>query len=188
MRWEWKNVSEPCTVCAAGRLQLPAGPTDLLHEAGKMQPAKAPGSSRDRTRLARAREHGYLDARRADAHRLLRLYALWCWRLKIPVVWLERRTHYSKYARVYLDMFTTADMLTARGQFDLAGLGESPPIVSAHDASWDRILPQDATVLAHAVLRATFRPGNREPNRVKRPPKRFPVMEREVLSRVSAAS
>ena len=153
-----------------------------------MQPANATGSSRDRTRLARAREHGYLDARGAGADRLLRPYALWCWLLKIPVVWLEKRTRCSKYARVHLDMFTTTDILTARGQFDLAGLGEWPPIVSAHDASWDRILLQDATALAHAVVRAAIRPGNREANRVKHPAKRFTVMEREALTRVSAAS
>jgi hypothetical protein len=138
--------------------------------------------------LARARERGYLDARRAGAHRLLRPYALWCWRLKLPVVWLEKRARYSKYARVHLDMFTTADQLTARGQFEVAAIGASPPAASAHDASWDRVPIHQAARLAHEVMRTSLRSGNREPNHVKRPARLFSVGPPAALEAASAAS
>jgi hypothetical protein len=138
--------------------------------------------------LARAREHGYLDARRAGTRQLLRPYALWCWRLKLPVVWLERRTPRSRYARVHLDMFTTADRLTARGQSELAALGDWQLTVSPHDASWDRVPLKEAAALAHAVLRAATGPGNRELNRAKRPAKLFRMGPPSALPSAATAS
>ena len=123
--------------------------------------------SRESALLVRARRQGYLDARRAGAQQLLRPYALWCWRLKLPVIWLEKRAPCSRYARVYLDLFTTAQMLTQPGQFELAALSACRAAISAHDASWDRIPLKEAAALAHAILRAAIRPGNHEPNRLR---------------------
>jgi len=117
--------------------------------------------------LARARQHGYLDARRATAQPLLRPYALWCWQMKMPLVWLEKRTRHSRYARLRLDLFTTADMLTPGGQSELSALGAST--VSPHDAVWDQVPHSQAENLAHAVLRTALRPENKEPNRLRRP-------------------
>jgi len=41
---------------------------------------------RERTRLRKAREDGYLDARCKQNGGLVHAYGLWCWRLKIPMV------------------------------------------------------------------------------------------------------
>ncbi len=124
--------------------------------------------TREPALLVRARRQGYLDVRRAGAQQLLRPYALWCWRLKVPVVWLEKRAPCSRYATVHLDLFTTAQMLTPQGQSELAALSACRAAISAHDASWDRIPLRDAAALAHAILRAAIRPGNQEPNRLRR--------------------
>jgi hypothetical protein len=123
----------------------------------------------ERTRLARARELGYLDARPAGAHRLIPAYSFWCWRLKLPAVWLEKRSPRSRLARVRLDMFTTASVLTARAQSELAALHAHPPALSAHDAFWDRVPMREAESLARTALRTAVRPGNHELNRIRRP-------------------
>jgi hypothetical protein len=124
--------------------------------------------TRESALLVRARRQGYFDARRAGAQHLLRPYALWCWRLKLPVIWLEKRAPCSRYATLHLDLFTTDQMLTPQGQSELAALSACRAVVSAHDASWDRIPRKDAAGMAHAVLRAAIRSGNHEPNRVRR--------------------
>jgi len=122
-------------------------------------------AGRERTRLRVARENGYLNARSADNQRLVEAFSLWCWRLKIPMVWLERRTPRSRYGRVRLDMFTTANMLTAAGQAEMKALGQAR--ASPHDACWDRVPLRELDRMANTVFRAATRTGNYEPNRSK---------------------
>jgi len=110
---------------------------------------------RERRALAAARAVGYLDARRATGRQIARPYALWCWRLKIPLVWFDRRSPRSKYGRLRLDLFTTANRLTEAGQMVLQDLGART--VSPHDASWERVLLSEIEALAAAVLRTALR-------------------------------
>jgi hypothetical protein len=126
-------------------------------------------NGRERTRLRKARENGYLDACCKDNRALLDAYGLWCWRLKIPMVWLERRTPSSRYARVQLEMFTSANRLTTEGQSGMEAICAPANSarwtqVSAHDACWDHVAMPNARELAHAVLRAAIRPENYERN------------------------
>ena len=126
-------------------------------------------NGREQTRLRKAREDGYLDARCKDNQALVQAFGLWCWRLKIPMVWLERRTRYSGYGRVQLEMFTSANRLTAAGQSmmkDICAPGNAAKWtqVSAHDACWDHVAMPNARELAHAVFRAAIRPENYERN------------------------
>lgn len=85
------------------------------------------------------------------------------------MVWLERRTRYSRYSRVQLEMFTTADRLTAGGQslvktICAPGNSAARTQVSAHDACWDHVAPPNARELAHTVFRLATRPENYERN------------------------
>ena len=126
-------------------------------------------NGRERTRLRRARENGYLDACCHLNGALVHAYGLWCWRLKIPMVWLERRTLHSRYARVHLEMFTSANRLAAGGQSSMKAIcapGNTATWtrVSPHDACWDHVAMPNARELAHAVLRAAIRPQNCELN------------------------
>jgi hypothetical protein len=124
-------------------------------------------NGRERTRLRKAWENGYLDARCTDNRALVHAYGLWCWRLKIPMVWLERRTRYSRYGRVQLEMFTSANRLTAGGQDGMKaicapGNAAEWTRVSPHDAWWDHVALPNARELAHTVFRAAIRPENYE--------------------------
>ena len=126
-------------------------------------------NGRERSRLRRAREDGFLDARCKDNAALVSAYGLWCWQLKIPLVWLARRTRYSKYGRVQLEMFTSANRLTAGGQGGMKaicapGNAAAWTRVSAHDACWDHVALANVRELAHAVFRAAIRPENYERN------------------------
>lgn len=128
-------------------------------------------NGRERTRLRRAREDGYLDACCRDNRALVHMYGLWCWRLKLPMVWVERRTPCSRYGRVQLEMFTTANRLTAGGQSRMnvlcvPGNAAKWTRVSAHDASWDHVALPNAPEVARAVFRAAIRPENYERNQV----------------------
>src|ERR1022692_3099795 len=128
-------------------------------------------NGRDRTRLRRARENGYLDACCKLNGALVHAYGLWCWRLKIPMVWLERRTRYSRYARVHLEMFTSANRLAAGGRAsmkDICAPGNTATWtrVSPHNAFWDHVAVCNAAELARAVFRAAIRPQNYERNEV----------------------
>ena len=120
---------------------------------------------RERTRLRVARENGFLNALCEHNQLLVQAFSLWCWRLKIPMVWLERRTPHSRYGRVRLDMFTTANMLTAAGQAEMKALGQAR--ASPHDACWERVRLRELERLANSVYRAATRTGNYEPNRSK---------------------
>jgi hypothetical protein len=124
-------------------------------------------NGRERARLRKARENGYLDACCNLNRELVRAYGLWCWRLKIPMVWLERRTPYSRYARVQLEMFTSANRLAAGGQAGMKAIcapGNAArwTRVSTHDACWDHVAVPNATELARVVFRAAIRPENYE--------------------------
>jgi len=88
---------------------------------------------------------------------------LWCWRLKIPMVWIEFRTPRSRYGRVRLDMFTTPNRLTPAGQAAMNALGQAR--ASPHDACWERIPLRELDRFANSVFRAATRRGNYEPNR-----------------------
>ena len=124
---------------------------------------------REQTRLRRAREVGYLDARCENNQALVRAYGMWCWRLKIPLVWLERRTRYSKYGRVHLEMYTSANRLTAGGQAGIKAIcapsnAAAWTQVSAHDARWEHVALLNAPEVARAAFRAATRQENYERN------------------------
>ena len=129
-------------------------------------------NGREQTRLRKARENGYLAACCTLNRALDHAYGLWCWRLKIPMVYLERRTGYSRYGRVQLEMFTSANRLTAAGQHCMhaicaPGNAAQWTRVSSHDACWDHVALPNARELAHAVFRAAIRPQNYEKNEVR---------------------
>jgi hypothetical protein len=126
-------------------------------------------NGREQSRLAKARENGYLDARCKENQVLVRAYGLWCWRLRIPMVWLERRSRHSAFGRVQLEMFTSANRLTGAGQAAMQGFcapGNAArwTQISAHDARWDHVAMPNAAELARAVFRAAGRPENYERN------------------------
>ena len=118
---------------------------------------------RERARLRVARENGFLNARSPDNQHLVEAFSEWCWRLRLPMVWLERRTPHSRYGHIRLDMFTTPNMLTETGQAKMCALGASR--VSAHDAHWDRVPLEELERLTNAVFRAVTRLENYEANR-----------------------
>lgn len=125
--------------------------------------------TRQRRRLDRAREKGYLDARCRNACKVIEAFGLWCWRLKLPMVWFERQTPRSKYGRVHLELFTTANRLTPRGQATLQFLCEGvtvqgQPRISPHHAFFDRVPLGGLEELAKAAFRAATRTGNYAPD------------------------
>jgi hypothetical protein len=129
-------------------------------------------AGRQQKRLQRAQDRGYLNAACAANEMLVRAYGLWCWRLKLPMVWVERRTRWSRYGRVRLDMFTTLNMLTARGQSELKTLAETWKLrgdstVTPHDGCWERVPLARANEFTKAVFTIALRAGNSEPNRSK---------------------
>jgi hypothetical protein len=117
-------------------------------------------TGRDRTRLRRARENGYLHLGRKSPQAVKDAYSFWCWRLRIPVVWYERASPRSKFGRVCVDLFTTAHALSARGQYEMRELGARS--ISAHDARWERVPRFMLEQVAKAALRAASRQGNYE--------------------------
>ena len=81
----------------------------------------------------------------------------------------ERRTRYSRYARVHLEMFTSANRLAAGGQASMKaicapGNAATWTRVSPHNACWDHVAVPNARELAHAVFRAAIRSRNYERN------------------------
>ncbi len=164
-----------------GHLNLSASPADLLCVIDLPPP-----KGRARGRLRKARDLGYLNA--ASDPRLAGLHSQWCWRLKIPVIWMQRRSPHSRFGRVHLDLFTTPRALTPAGRAALKSLTESLAIggtvaVSPHDACWDRVPLRQLEALAEAVFRAVNRPGNYQwdlpqPAINQRPAKLLPFPER----------
>ena len=120
-------------------------------------------TSRQRTRLLVARERGYLNARCLNHKELVHAFSLWCWLLRVPLVWQEGLSRRSRYGRLRLDMFTTANVLTSAGQTAIRAL--QPGRVTPHDAVWDRVPLRDLDRLARTVYRASTRLGNYEPYR-----------------------
>jgi len=125
--------------------------------------------TRERRRLDRAREKGYLDARCRNSLKVIEAFGLWCWRLKLPMVWFERQTPRSKYGRVHLELFTTANRLTANGQAAIQSLCDAvtvkgQPRISLHNAFCDRVPLSRLEELAKAAFRAATRTGKYEPD------------------------
>jgi hypothetical protein len=123
--------------------------------------------TRERKRLDRAREKGYLDARCRNNQKVIEAFGLWCWRLKLPMVWFERQTPRSKYGRVHLELFTTANRLTANGQEAMQAICASFTVkghaqVSPHTVNCDRGPLNRLEDLAKAVFRTATRTGNYE--------------------------
>src|ERR1035441_9455230 len=124
-------------------------------------------NARQRSRLRKARENGYLDACCRDHRALVHAYGLWCWRLKIPMVWLGGGTPLSRDPGVQREMFPSANRLTAGGQAGMRAIcapGNAArwTRVSPHDACWDHVALPNARELAHVVIRAAIRPEKYE--------------------------
>jgi hypothetical protein len=113
-----------------------------------------------RKRLREARENGYLDARGPDSAKLLRAYGVWCWLLRLPVVWFERQSPCSRYGRVSLDLFTTANRLSEQGLAEMQGLAPGAVDISPHDGVWSRVPRGNLPELAGRVIKAAVRAGN----------------------------
>jgi hypothetical protein len=125
---------------------------------------------RERRRLRLARENAWLDTRGQCSQRVRKAYGLWCWKLRIPMVWLERLTPHSRYGRVRLDMMTTSQVLTAAGQAAVGALAavsgaREQAKVSPHDAALGRVPLGKLDKLAHEVYRAATAAGNFKPNK-----------------------
>ena len=116
----------------------------------------------ERRRLRLARENGFLDAACRDHQALVKAYGLWCWRLRIPMVWFERQSRYSRYGLLHLEMLTTPHTLTVTGQATLTAL--APTRVSAHEAAWRRVPRAALAGLAHSAFRAAVHAGNYQLN------------------------
>lgn len=126
-------------------------------------PQNGPGG-REQHRLDRARENGYLDATCVEKQSLLKAYGLWCWRLKLPMVWIEPRSRWSRFGSLHLDLFTSGISLTESGMTELCTIVAKPPDrISPHDAMWDRIPRPALAKLAARVQRVVVRAGNWEP-------------------------
>jgi hypothetical protein len=118
-----------------------------------------------RARLARAREDGYLNAMCISGAELSRAHGFWCWKMRLPFVWFERKSRGSKFGRVRLELFTTANLLTEEGQRDLAGIAARLRItasetVCSYECAWENVPVARIEELARAVFRAATRLGN----------------------------
>lgn len=123
--------------------------------------------TRERKRLDRAREIGYLDARCRNNQKLIEAFGLWCWRLKVPMIWFERQTPRSKYGHVHLELFTTANRLTAGTQEAMQVIcrgftAKGRAAISPHTASCGRVPLSQLEDLAKALFRTATRTGNYE--------------------------
>ena len=114
-------------------------------------------------RLNLARERGFLNAVCQNPAPLLRAYARWCWHLRLPVVWTERLSPYSRFGRVRLDLFTTPYRLSAEAQMKLRDLAPGAA-TSPHDGCWMRVRRQDLDRLAASVLRIILSSGSLQLN------------------------
>jgi hypothetical protein len=120
-------------------------------------------TGRERRRLRLGRENGYLNATCRNHQTLLSAYTRWCWHLRIPVVWVERRSPYSRYGRVRLDLYTSQLRLSPAGEAELRALAIRSS-TSPHDGRWDFIPLRDLDRLARLVFRGAARPENHQPN------------------------
>ena len=127
-------------------------------------------TTRQKNLLGRARENGYMHAIPSRSAALLRVYGLWCWRLKLPIIWIERRTPRSKYARLCLDMFTTPNVLTRRARWEIERVCNQMTTrgtftISEHEVICDGIPLADAPSLARVLLRMATSPDGCERRR-----------------------
>jgi hypothetical protein len=120
-------------------------------------------TARELRRLRQAHENGYLDATCRENRAIVKAHGLWCWRLKLPMVWFERRSPHSRFGCLRLDMLTTPNMLTGAGQTALKALGEGK--ISPHDAVWEQVPLARAEKMAHAAFRAAIQTPNYRLNR-----------------------
>lgn len=120
------------------------------------------GKERLETRLRKARENGYLDANFRDITRLKRDYGLWCWRLRIPVVWHLPESRRSRFGRVYMDMLTTGRTLTPAGMAEVESICAPSELVYSHGAVSARMERAELGTLARRLYKAVTRPGNSE--------------------------
>jgi len=120
-------------------------------------------TGRERSRLRRARESGYLNAACRSHEAIRDAHSFWCWRLRLPVVWFERLSLRSRYGRVQVDLFTTPNVLNEKGEAELRGLCDRLPVsISSHDVTWPRVPLHQIEELARKALRAALRAGNYE--------------------------
>src|SRR5690242_5922151 len=99
------------------------------------------------------------------------MHGLWCWRLRIPFMWMERRSPRSRYGRLYLEMFTTANVLTSEGEDALRASGHHPE-VSAYGGCWDKVPLKELDRLAHRLFRVVTKAGNYQARDAKNAPLR----------------
>jgi hypothetical protein len=124
-------------------------------------------TGRERSRLRRARESGFLNACCRSPEAIRNAHSFWCWKLRLPVVWFERLSPRSRYGRVRVDLFTTPNVLNAKGEAELRGHGarltvSGPASISAHEATWGRVPLHQMEELARLALRTALRTGNYE--------------------------
>jgi len=115
--------------------------------------------TRARRRLETARDRGYLDATRAGPSELVRAHGLWCWRLRIPLIWFERRSPHSRFGSLHLEMFTTAHRLTQAGQSALSCLSEHATVCTG-EACWRKVPIPELDRLAREAYRKATQAGN----------------------------
>jgi hypothetical protein len=118
---------------------------------------------RERRRLREAHESGQLDATCRDNRAVVKAHGLWCWRLKLPMVWFERHSPRSRFGRLHLDMLTTPHMLTGAGQAALKALGAAE--ASPHEVLWEGVPLSRLDRLAHAAFRAAVQAQHYRLNR-----------------------
>jgi hypothetical protein len=135
---------------------------------------------RERRRLQQAHENGYLDATCRENRAVVKAHGLWCWRLKLPMVWFERQSPRSRFGSLRLDMLTTPNMLNGAGQNALKALGVTR--VSAHEALWGRVPLPRLDRLAHSALRAALQTQHYRLNRT--PPARIDARSQKLLKLV----
>lgn len=129
-----------------------------------------------------------MDARCAAPADVTRAHAFWCWRLRLPLVVMERKSPRSRFGRVTLDLFPTAHALTRRGQAEMERLGAVR--VSPHDAVWEDVPAARIEEVARTVLRAATRPGNyevRKPAAPKEILRMFEVIEERMAEKKKSA-
>ncbi|HZU28559.1 MAG TPA: hypothetical protein VFA04_23745 [Bryobacteraceae bacterium] len=118
-------------------------------------------TGRERALLRRAQDEGWLNAGTNGGNRLVRAYGRWCWRVRIPMVWFERRSAHSRYCRVHLDMFTTAHAVSEQGLAEIIAFLPDAR-TSVHDVRAEWVRGSDAGTVAGRLFRAATRKGNYE--------------------------
>jgi hypothetical protein len=114
-------------------------------------------NTRERRKLREARKKGYLDGRgprrrHKEIANLSMVFSLWCWRLRLPVVWCERHSPRSRYGRVRLDLYTT------RNRLSLRALAENGP----RSGALEQCAARRSGSLAGRAMKAAVKPANQE--------------------------